>query len=60
MWTILKVIIEFVSILLLFYVLVGVYFATRHVGFLLLSQELNLHALHWKASPNLWTSREVL
>ena len=60
MWTILKVIIEFVSILLLFYVLVGVFLATRHVGSLLLSQGLNPHVLHWKASLNLWTTREVL
>ena len=46
MWTIFQVFIEFVTILLLFYVLV--FLATRHVGSYLPDQELNPHPLHWK------------
>ena len=45
MWIILKVFIEFVTILLLFYV----FLATRHVGSQLPQQGLNPHSLHWKA-----------
>ena len=55
MWIILKVFIEFVTILLLFYV----FLATRHVGSQLPQQGLNLHSLHWKASLSHWTTREL-
>ena len=47
MWTIFKVFIETVTILLLFYVLV--FLAKRHVGSLLSHQGWNLHPLCWKA-----------
>ena len=47
MWTIFKVFIETVTILLLFYVLV--FLAKRHVGSLLSRQGWNLHPLCWKA-----------
>ena len=46
-WTIFKIFIEFITILLLFYVLV--FSAMRHVGFLLPDKGSNPHVLHWKA-----------
>ena len=46
MWTIFKVFIEFVTILLLFSCF-GV-LALRHVGSYLPDQGSNLHPLHWK------------
>ena len=47
MWIIFEVFLEFVTILLLFYVL-GFFFPLRHVGSLLPDQGLNLHPLHLK------------
>ena len=47
MWTTFKVFIEFVTILLLFYVLV--FLAPRHVASQLPNQGSNPHPLHWKA-----------
>ena len=47
MWTIFKVFIEFVTILLLFYVFS--FLATRRVGSELSDQGLNLYRLLWKA-----------
>ena len=46
MWTIFKVFIEFIIVLLLFYVLVG--FGCEAHGILSPDQGLNLHPLHWK------------
>ena len=46
MWTILKVFIEFVTILLQFYTLV---FVLKACGILAPHQGLNLHLLHWRA-----------
>ena len=57
MWTILKVFIEFVIILLclMFWFLV-----TKHVGSQPPNQGLNPHALHfWRWSLNHWTATEV-
>ena len=53
MWTIFKDFIEFVTPLLLFYILI--FLALRHVGFQLSDQGLNLHPMHWKQSLNHWT-----
>ena len=50
----LKVFIEFVTILLLFYVLVR-----RHVGSSFPDQGLNLHLLHGRRSLNHWATTEV-
>ena len=44
MWTVLKIFIEFVKILLLF-----CFLAARHVGVQLPNQGLNWHHLYWKA-----------
>ena len=49
MWTIFKVFIEFVTVLLLFYVLV--FLSSRHVGSWLPDQGSNPHFLHWKPKP---------
>ena len=43
--------IELVTILFLFYVLIFFFLATRHLGSLFPDQGLNLHPLHWKAEP---------
>ena len=51
MWIIFTVLIEFVTILLLLYIL-GFFFyflAARHMGSQLSNQGLNLHPIHWKA-----------
>ena len=47
MWTIFKVIIEFVTILLVVYVLI--FLAISHVGSSLPDQGSNLHPLPWQA-----------
>ena len=53
-WTIFKVFVEFVTILLLFY---GVHsLATRHVGSLLPDHGSNLHPSGWKVNLNHWTT----
>ena len=51
MWTSFKVLIEFVAVLLLFYVLV--FLAVSHVGSELPDQGSNLHPLHGKAKSQL-------
>ena len=57
MWTIfLKVFIEFVTILLLFYMF-WFYLAVRQVGSQLPSQELNLHPLRQKVKSQLLDSQ---
>ena len=48
MWTIFKVFIEFVTVLLLFYVFLGGFLAMKHVGPQLPNQGSNVHPLHWK------------
>ena len=48
MWTIFKVFIEFVTVLLLFYVFLGGVLAMKHVGPQLPNQRSNVHPLHWK------------
>jgi len=50
MWTSFKVFIEFVTILLQFYVLI--YLATRHMRSYFPYQALNLHRLLWKAKSS--------
>ena len=48
MWIIFKVLIKFVTILLLFYVLV--FLAVKPVGSQLPNQGSNLHSPHWKVT----------
>ena len=57
MWTIFKVFIEFITILLLSYVLV--FLATRHVWSQLPDQDWNLTSCIGKWSINPWITREV-
>ena len=54
----LKIFIEFVTMLPLFYVLV--FLAVRHVGSQLPDQGSNPHPLHWKVKSYHWTTRGVL
>ena len=52
-----EVFIEFVTILLLFYLLV--FLAMGYVGSQLEDQGSDLQPLHWKAKSNDWTARDV-
>ena len=51
LWTIFKVFVEFVTILLLFYILV--FLGCKHVESKLLNQGLSLYSLHWKVKSEL-------
>ena len=56
-WTIFKVFVEFVTILLLFCILV--FFGCKHVESKLCNQGLSLYSLHWKVKSELLAHRGV-
>ena len=61
MWTIFKVLVEFITILLLFYVFFFFFFgATWHVGFQLLTRGWKHAPCVGRQSLHHWTTREVL